>query len=222
METNPFSDPFMYIRIRTRTKCTSKVNIYGPRCVGKKTIAIYLHIKNQDKGCEISLGYSPKKLVENIELKNWGIHSIEEYINTGIKKINKGMSPTANFVKRIYEYSSGNPCVVSAIMYFVYSTIKKKEKWITAEHFERAKPNIEMYLYIKHFKGILNEMSELEKKVAYIINENSPVMIAEKLNKPLNTITGTIRTLQRKGIIYKIERGKYKIFSNAFIHYIYP
>ena len=246
-DINPFSDSYTFTGrdhiIQNIIKLYPKhVHLYGPVCIGKRTLIIYL-LKRTSLRTKpfnniyktITYGYSPSKSssVENIFLSPWNRHIIEKYIisSLNINKSTRGLiNPTSEFLDKVYEYSSGSPCVVSTIMYNVFRVLNKRSSFISVEHFEKARYGFESELRIKYFDEINRRFSKSERFLianGFRNNKNpsqllKPNQIADKFGLKLNVVTKLLSRLLNKGILYRTDRGKYHIFSYSFINILYP
>lgn len=245
---NPFSDPFIYLGRNTEIQRILKyanvnnrlrIKLYGPRCVGKKTIAVHILSRPSFRGNSINtFGISNSSSTfgglgslgtYSIFIRPFTRHEIEQYIQTGLKIAGRDdVKLTSDFLKMIQVYSSGSPCVASVVMYHVFEVLRKNETWISVGHFEKSRKFIEKDLWIRYFNEIYKSLSSLEFQVLKygVLGSASNgglfplVDISKKMGKDLRIITKIVCRLTKKGILYREKRGMYKIFSQAFINII--
>ena len=251
MGANPFSDSFVYPGRKTEIQKIVKyaningratIRLYGPRCVGKKTLMIHIlgkpSFRNNTlrnnlivsntlvsphyEGLLKSNYKSKKKSIYSIFIPPFTEHEVEEYILYGLKNAGRSdIKPTTSFLKKIYAFSSGSPCVISVVMYYVFRALDRNETWISAGHFEKSRKFFEADLWLKYFNRIYRSLSPSEFLVLKygVLNNgmlDSSVNISRIINKDIHIVTKIIHRLNEKGVIYTQKRGTHKLFSYAF------
>jgi len=238
-EVNPFSDPLLFVAKpdvvqRILRSYPVRVNIYGAVCSGRRTIMTYVYTrtplgrqilaKHSNGFITISferlfrVGYD----IVNIPVDPWDIHTLELYMLTSFKNIGRKVHVTHEFLDKLMAYSSGNPCVISRVMYHIFDAVERRHNWITIEHLENAKHKFEYTLSLQ-FKSLYASLSPLEKELIAVGIMNSggavlasPITLERITGRRLHTVTKSLYRLVHKGIVRKLGRGRYELFSRAF------
>ena len=161
-------------------------------------------------------------LTRNVLLKELTKYDIEEMIAQGLKPHNLKMGEEC--LKAIEEDSSGHPLIIQIICWVLYDKIKETEKMITKGQYSAYLPLIINNLSRELFDDLYEKTAPTQRIVLSMLAQTGQEMrsieIAQKINKPLNSVTTLLKRLTLRGSIVKVKRGSYRIFNRLYGKYV--
>lgn len=120
---------------------------------------------------------------------------------------------------RIHEKTEGHPYFVMFVMYELLNALRG-EGHITLIDFERHWTSIASSLENTVFIGHLGRASEKEREILRKIAFLDEMIVSPSMIKGLKGTSMLFSRLERKGLLIKEERGKYKLFHPLFKEYL--
>lgn len=149
---------------------------------------------------------------------------IKKYILDKLRDEN--VTIDAESIAFVAKNSEGHPYVLVTMCYLVFDTLREEEEKITLDTIKRSKEKISAKLSQDFFYPMYYTLSPKAKDVlkaicmrARTLEFNFSESVAwTKLSR--NYASPYIQELSRKGIINKLERGKYQVFHKLFKNYV--
>lgn len=134
-----------------------------------------------------------------------------------VNKLEINISETV--ISDIHEKTGGHPYFVMFTMYELLNVIKGKKE-ITKDDFDKNWVSILSMLEKTIFSGHLNSASTKEKDVIVKISKLDEEFVSPSMIKGVKGAPVLFSRLERKGLLIKIERGKYQVFHPLFRDYL--
>jgi len=149
---------------------------------------------------------------------------IETYSTNQLSSV--GVKIEKSALNQICHITEGHPYVLVAYCYMVFDSLPESEILITKNHLDVIECKIRARLAQDFFNPMYHPLTPKAKLVLQKIVVNATRLDfmfsdAVKWNKLKNNqISPYISELMRKGVIYKLERGKYQFFHGLFVEYV--
>lgn len=126
-------------------------------------------------------------------------------------------------ISTLLDESGGNPKIFKLLCWFLFEKLKPSEKIITKGHYLAYSQAILAFLSREFFGKLLSVVSKKESLIIKCFSNSDVLSVNEisGLSKiPLSEVTSMVLRLQKKGLLIKVERGKYRIFARLFAKYV--
>ncbi len=174
---------------------------------------------------QMSESFSPlNRFFPCFRLKPFSKDEIRQYLVKKLDSVNVGIDEDA--ITYIAEKSEGHPYVLVAMSYLIFDSMNDDEDHISMDLIIRSRPKIKSRLAEDFFKPMYHPLTPKAKEIITLIAIKSPsqdfsfAQSLEYTHKSKNIMSPYIQELLRKGVIDKLERGKYQIFHSLFREFL--
>jgi len=149
---------------------------------------------------------------------------VETYITNQLSQV--GVKIEKSALEHISSFTEGHPYVLVAYCYMVFDSLPDEETLITKAQLDMIEIKIRARLAQDFFNPMYHPLTPRAKQVLQTIVHHTTKLDfmfsdAVKWNKSKNNkISPYINELMRKGVIYKLERGRYQFFHGLFVEYV--
>lgn len=126
-------------------------------------------------------------------------------------------------ITTLLDESGGNPKIFKLLCWFLFEKLKPSEKIITKGHYLAYSSAVLAFLSREFFGKLFATVSKKESLVLKCFSSSDVLSVNEISNSskiPLGQVTSMVLRLQKKGLLIKVERGKYRIFARIFAKYV--
>jgi len=149
---------------------------------------------------------------------------IREFFDRHLSPVGVDISDEA--VDFICMKSEGHPYVLVAMAHMIFDSLEDTENYIDIDLVSETVDRILFRLAQDFFTPMYYPLTPKAKEIMSLIAENIEGLefqfsdVVNWTNMRRNHVSPYIQELMRKGIINRIERGRYEIFHGLFIEYI--
>lgn len=169
-------------------------------------------------------GFSPLvRTFSPVVLENFTQTEARAFVDRKLNQV--GCKIKENAFKRIYEVTEGHPYVLTAYLATAYSKMLQGQTELNESHLQATDLEFVNRTLAQFFRRFYDDAGKtsrgiLEKLAADKRCESSLSELSEYLKKDNNEISPHLAKLIQDGAIYRIERGKYKLFHHLLGEYI--